>query len=81
MKKFLLDIVCDAEGYPSCTTILAVLGFIFWVSITLILFLQNKAWAHYDVFTGVLVPACFGAQVTGKFINSRGSARIPNGKA
>lgn len=82
MKKFILEIICDTEGRPSCTTVLAVIGFTFFIFVTLFLLLQGKTWAHYDVFTGVILSACFGAQVTGKFINSRsaGSAGNQNGK-
>ena len=29
MKKFILDLICDAEGHPSCTTVLAITGFAF----------------------------------------------------
>lgn len=75
MKKFILDLICDAEGHPSCTTtVLAITGFAFFIFVTMFLLIQGKTWTHYEIFAGTILTACFGAQVTGKFINSRGAS-------
>lgn len=74
MRKFILDLICDAEGHPSCTTVLAITGFAFFIFVTMFLLLQGKTWPHYEIFAGTILTACFGAQVTGKFINSRGAS-------
>lgn len=71
MKNFFKNLIYDSNGVPSCTTFLAVTGFAFFLLVTAFLLIQNRTWAHYEVFAGTMLTACFGAQVTGKYINSR----------
>lgn len=57
MKKFILDLICDAEGHPSCTTVLAITGFAFFIFVTMFLLLQGKTWPHYEIFAGTILTA------------------------
>lgn len=59
------------SGTPSLTRTIAVMGFIFFIVVSLYLVIRNMTWGNYETFATITGGGGAATQVANKLINSK----------